>query len=181
MKAPALHLIVASSLLFGACGNDDPETLADHIGVVQAQLNAGDLEAAWASAETALGTVDGTSGASLELQGLKLQAMARKSISPEIMEADPEARERQTKAVATLLKELHSSHPEQFGYEDFLVVGAWLAEAGDCSGAVSLLDEGNQTFESHTQLFETAVFSAGSACGGGEDELLQQLQSLGYI
>jgi hypothetical protein len=181
MKASALYCIVTSSLLLGACASDEPETPADHIGAVQAQLNEGNLEAAEASADTALGEVDGTSGAGLELQGLKLQAMARREISPEIMDADPEARDRQTESVTTLLKELHSSHPEQFGYEDFLVVGAWLAEAGDCSGAVSLLDEGNQTFESHTQLFETAVFSAGGACGGGEDELLQQLQSLGYI
>ena len=167
MKALALQSSLTMGLLLGACGGDEPETAADHIGAVQTQLNAGDMGAAEIAADAALGVVESTSGAGLELQGQKLQALAQSG---------------QTEAATQLLKDLYSSHPQQFGYEDFLVVGAWLAEAGDCTGAVDFLAYGDETSSDQHALFEDAVMSAGSACGsGGGDELIEQLKSLGYM
>jgi hypothetical protein len=165
MKATALLSCSFLSLLFWGCG-DEPETTTEHIDAVQTQLDKGDLEGAGAQANSTLEGVDPISAEGLQLQGQKLEILARSG---------------DTEASSTLLKQLHTDHPQQFGYEEFLVVGAWLAEAGDCSGAVDLLAYGDETIEGHSTVFEEAVLSAGGACGGGDDELLQQLQSLGYI
>ena len=167
MKALKLFGSMTLGLLLVACGSEEPETPRDHIGAVQTHLNAGDWTAAETAADAALGDLDAASGAGLELRGQKLQALAQSG---------------QTGPASALLKELHAEHPEQFGYEEFLVVGAWLAQAGDCTGAVDFLAYGDETFSEHHALFEDAVLSAGSACGSGDgDELIEQLKTLGYM
>ncbi len=182
MKALSLRCSMTLGLLLLGCGSDAPESPADHIGAVQGHLNEDKLDEAVTTADVALGEVDAASGAGLELQGQRLEAMARQRISKETAEADPGARERLTQEVTALLKDLHTTYPQQFGYEEFLIVGAWLAQAGDCTGAVDLLAYGDEIFTEKHAIFEEAVLSAGSLCGsGGDDEMLQQLQSLGYI
>jgi len=165
MKARVLLSIATLSLLFWGCG-DASDTTAEHIDSVQAHLDQGDLESASAEAGSTLERVESTSAEGLQLQGQQLEILARSG---------------DTEGSSEMLKRLHQEHPQQFGYEEFLVVGAWLAEAGDCSGAVDLLAYGDETIDGHAEVFEEAVLNAGGVCGGGDDELLQQLQSLGYI
>ena len=164
IRCSVLLLTLAATL--AACGT---RSLDDDITSLRSQLKGGDYEAVLAAAPVVLKRckVEGTEPQAWSVEKIQLEATARSG---------------QGEQTDALLKGLDVEYPGKVTAILYAQMGGFVAEAGDLTGAITVLDEGRKRFPDMGDKFDPYIENIKAmATTSGDPEAIERLKSLGYL
>lgn len=164
LRCSALLLTLVASL--AACGKT---TLDDDITALRGQLNGGDYEAVVAAAPAVLqrAQAEGTEPQAWSVEKIQLEATAKSGDGA---------------GTDTLLKQLDEQYPGKVTAILYAQMGGFVADGGDLTGAITVLDEGRKKFPDMGDKFDPYIENIKAmATAGGDAEAIERLKSLGYL
>ena len=168
MYRHTLPVLLMSWPLFSGC-SDEPQTPAEHVQVVQNELNQGQWEAAESQAQSSLQSVQANEAISLQLHGQRMEAFARSGDGNSALE---------------VLQLLQQANVDYIDHRDYLAVIYWIANSRECetSQLMVVLDHANVQYpDLKDTIFREAAEASAKLCAAASSDETEMLESLGYL